>query len=123
MANILIVDDEAQMRKLVRLMLAGGGHDVMEAASGVEALKLLKNKAVDLVITDIVMPDMDGLELIKEIKKIAPAQKVLGVSGGGQNGPDLYLQLAMKFGADRIMLKPFKAKDLLETAAAMVQNA
>jgi CheY-like chemotaxis protein len=123
MATVLIVDDEAQMRKLVRLMLAENGYEVLEASTAMEALRMLKQSAVDLVITDIVMPDMDGLELIRETRKIRPDQKVLAVSGGGQNGPDLYLDLALKFGADRILLKPFRRPEVVAATAALVPGA
>jgi CheY-like chemotaxis protein len=122
MATILIVDDEAQLRRVVRLMLAMSGYEVIEAATGKEALKSIKEKEIDLVITDIFMPDMDGLELIKEIKKISSELKVLVVSGNGQNDSDLYLDLASRFGADRTMRKPFQNKDLVETTAALVNK-
>lgn len=123
MATIMVVDDEAQMRKLVRLMLTGNGYAVVEASTGKEALKYLEEGDVDLLITDIVMPDMDGLELIQEAKKLRPVQKVLAVSGGGQIGESLYLKLAKKFGADGVLLKPFRKEDMLEAAAALVSAA
>jgi CheY-like chemotaxis protein len=122
MATILIVDDEASVRKLLRLILAEGGHDVIAAGSGPEALRILQGRSVDLVITDIIMPDMDGLELIKAIKRLVPRKKLLAVSGAGKDGPGLYLELAAMLGADHILPKPFDAGEMRAAAAALIQQ-
>jgi CheY-like chemotaxis protein len=120
MATIMVVDDEPQMRRLMRRVLEAGGHEVLKASGGEEALDLLGRRPVDLVITDIVMPEMDGLELIRAIRGGAPAQKILAVSGGGQSGRMLYLDLAEKLGADGVVRKPFKARDFLRAAAELI---
>lgn len=107
-----MVDDDAQMRKLIRLLLQQAGHRVAEAGDGVEALRYLQRNRVEVVVTDVVMPDMDGLELITKVRKDHPELKILAVSGAGKEGPDLYLNLAERFGADAVLLKPFAAERL-----------
>jgi CheY-like chemotaxis protein len=120
MANILVVDDDDQMRKLIRLLLQREGHSVVEASDGLEALRLLDAGPVDLVVSDVVMPDMDGLELIRKARKAHPGLRILAVSGAGQEGPGLYLELAGRFGADAVLLKPFERVRLIEEIARLL---
>jgi CheY-like chemotaxis protein len=111
--RILIVDDEDQMRALLRLMLEPAGHEVLDAANGKVALHLQKTMPADLVITDIIMPEMEGIELIRNIRKVTPHVKIIAISGGGKIDADLCLEIADKLGADRTLLKPFSKSDLL----------
>ena len=84
MAHVLVVDDEDQMRKLIRLVLQQEGHTVVEASNGKRAIQHIQEAEIDLVISDVVMPDMDGLELIREIRRTHPGIKVLAISGPGE---------------------------------------
>ena len=108
MAHILIVDDEVSITKMVEQLLAIQGHQVVCATNGIEALKILGCQAIDLVITDIVMPEMDGYELIMELRKRPDSPKIIAMSGGavGQYSTEL-LHTALLMKADKILLKPF----------------
>ena len=97
----------------MELGLAKAGHQVTSAADGKAALRLLGEGQVDLVITDIVMPEMDGLELIRSIRKASPATKIIGMSGGGRGTPSDYLAIAQSFGAALTLAKPFSLEDLI----------
>jgi CheY-like chemotaxis protein len=120
MAHVLVVDDEDQMRKLIRIILVQEGHSVVEALNGKMAIEQIKASGVQLVITDVVMPDMDGLELIRFIRKTSSQTKIIAISGAGREGPDLYLNIAEQFGADAILMKPFTSEQLIEKVSALV---
>lgn len=120
MADILVVDDDAQMRKLMRLLLQEAGHHVAEAGNGVAALRYLQEHTVELMVTNVVMPDMDGLELILKARKADPGLRILAVSGAGEGGPTLYLDLAERFGADAVLFKSFQPEQLVAEVKRMV---
>jgi CheY-like chemotaxis protein len=122
MAHVLVVDDEDQMRKLIRLVLQQESHTVMEASNGKNAIKAFQGAGIDLVVSDVVMPDMDGLELIKAIRKNHPRVKILAISGAGKEGPGLYLNIAKQFGADAILMKPFTPAELIERVSALINT-
>ena len=122
MARVLVVDDEAQVRGLIRLILQPEGCTVVEASDGKRAIKYIQEGGIDLVISDIVMPDMDGLELIKGIRSINPGLKILAISGAGKEGPGLYLNIAENFGADAILVKPFAPDQLIEKVSALLKT-
>ena len=84
MANILVVDDEELVRATLRQMLESADHVVFEAANGKEALRSFENRAVDLVITDIIMPEKEGIETIIDLRKIAPNLRIVAISGGNR---------------------------------------
>ncbi|MFZ4437487.1 MAG: response regulator [Syntrophales bacterium] len=111
--RILVVDDNDQMREMLRLILETAGHEVLDAANGKIALHLLKTMTVDLVITDIIMPEMEGIELVMNIHKLYPRVKIIAISGGGKVDPNLCLGMAGKLGADRTLLKPFSKSTLI----------
>lgn len=108
MAHILIVDDEVIITKMVEQLLTIQGHQVVCATNGIEALKIIESKAIDLVITDIIMPDMDGYELIMGLRKQSDSPKIIAMSGGasGLDSAEL-LHTALLMKADKILLKPF----------------
>jgi CheY-like chemotaxis protein len=122
MAHVLVVDDEDQMRKLIRLVLQKEGHTVVEASNGKKAVQHIQENEIDLVISDVVMPDMDGIELIQEIRKAHPKMKILAISGAGQEGPGLYLNIAERLGADAILMKPFAPGQLIEKVSALITS-
>ena len=121
MASILVVDDNEQLRSTIRRGLTLAGHDVTEAANGRAALALLVGARFDLILTDIVMPDMEGLELTRLIRKQDATAKVIAMSGGGRGTADDYLAFATRFGATATLQKPFTIEDLTKTIAAALR--
>jgi len=112
MACILIVEDDRDLREMLKTSLLKRKFIVLEASNGKEALARFKPAMTDLVITDLIMPDEDGLKVIMKIKEIKPSIKVIAISGGGKAGPGNYLNLAKALGADEIFSKPFSVHDL-----------
>ena len=112
---ILVVDDHPIMRDVVCEMLEDAGHQVRFAAEGREALRKLSCARFDLVVTDIVMPEMDGIELIGEMSRRYPEIRVIAMSGGGERFPTHDgLAIARRLGAGVALNKPFQAEQLLE---------
>ena len=114
MQTILVIDDNEYMRNMMCDLLHRSGYQTLSAADGVEGLKLYHANKPDLVITDIIMPEKEGLEVIMELARIQPKPKIIAVSGGGIMSPATYLNLARGFGADRIVEKPFRPTEFLE---------
>jgi CheY-like chemotaxis protein len=114
MADILIIDDEAGVLRVLRKILESAGHSVTEAPDGEVALRQFEGKPADLVITDIFMPGMDGIELLVHIRKTFPDARVLAMSGGGLLSRDQALSDASLLGADQILQKPFSSAEVLE---------
>ena len=124
MARILIIDDSDPFRTLLREILEREGFDVSEAANGDLGISEFHQMHPDLVITDIVMPEKEGIQTIRELKREAPDTKIIAISGGGKhnNAPE-YLQLALDFGADRTFPKPFDKQELLQTIRDLLATA
>ncbi|ALP53008.1 hypothetical protein Tel_07470 [Candidatus Tenderia electrophaga] len=113
MANILIVDDEAPIRTLLGKIVNKDGHEVMEAEDGVHACETYRDAEIDLIITDLVMPRKNGIEMIMELKKDRPGIKVIAISGGsGFSGQIDLLSVARLLGAKHIIKKPFTVDEI-----------
>lgn len=124
MAHILVVDDESGITMVVKELLVRMNYDVLTAKSGKEALEKLSLGPVDLLITDIVMPDMDGLELITEVQRTLPKVRIIAMSGGGDKlGPGNYLADAKRLGAAYCLTKPFMLSELSATVSKALSNA
>ena len=113
MATILVVDDDDQMRKMLRGALERKGYTVIEAENGVSAMSLQRATPADLVITDIIMPEKDGIDTMKELQVEFPDVKVIAISGGKRGGPQNYLMLAEMYNAARTFAKPFDLEEML----------
>jgi CheY-like chemotaxis protein len=113
LAIILVVDDDDAFRSMLRRTLQRAGYDVVEATDGKAALEALSGAMVDLVITDIVMPNMEGIETIRALRRSYPQLKIIAMSGGGRLKPEGYLDVAKLFGAFRVLRKPFESEELL----------
>ena len=113
MARILIIDDESQIRSMLRLMLERVGYEVLEAADGMEGIRQYRDNPADLIITDLIMPNKDGIGMIIELKKEFPSVKIIAMSGGGVNRPEGYLDGAKKLGATRTLTKPIDRDEML----------
>jgi DNA-binding response OmpR family regulator len=114
MTSVLVIDDEVGIRRLLRRALEKQGYEVMDAADGKEGIKLFRANPTDLVITDIVMPNQEGVETIQELKQDFPQVIIIAISGGGSAKDGLYLHLAKEFGAARVYDKPFDMEKFLK---------
>ena len=113
MESVLIIDDEPQIRSMIRLVLERAGYSVMEAADGVEGIRRFHENPANLIITDLIMPNKDGIGMIIELKKEFPDVKIIAMSGGGLNRPEGYLRGAQKLGAACTLSKPINRQELL----------
>ena len=113
MARILVIEDSDPIRSFLRDTLEFAGHTVIEARNGHEGLALLPHRTVDLVITDIVMPEMEGFEVLREVRRTDPGMKIIAISGAGPDGGTNYLQTAKLMGAGKVLTKPFSVDVLL----------
>jgi CheY-like chemotaxis protein len=115
MAHILLVEDSPEVSMTVREILQTAGHTVEDAASGTEAIKALKGSKFDAIVSDIWMPGMDGIALLKEIRGAGNEIPVVVISGGAPNAPLTYTApLAATFGANAVVYKPFEKAELLK---------
>ena len=122
MARVLVIDDEEQVRTLIREVLEGAGHEVMEAGNGREAMKLYEANPTNVVITDLVMPEQDGLEIIRELRRRFPAVKIIAVSGAQQKLNLDLLYVAEKLGALHTLEKPFEIRKLVALVEELLQD-
>lgn len=121
MAKILVVDDEQNIRNILRESLKHEDHDIFEASTGQEASEVLASQAIDLVITDLVMPGKTGLDLIMEIKELHPDLTIIAISGGGGiNGRFDYLPIAQLIGANNIIKKPFSINEIKRSVSDLL---
>jgi CheY-like chemotaxis protein len=116
--RILVIDDEDLARFTLREMLLSLGHEVLEARDGREGLARLGAGGVDLVVTDILMPNMDGVEFVMTARKDWPNLKIIAISGGGRTRNLDFLDLAKDYGAVAVLSKPFGKADLLAALEA-----
>ena len=121
MARILVIDDDPQVRAMLRQMLERAGYEVVDARDGKEAIKRYHEERVDLVITDLIMPEMEGIETIMELQRDNPDAKIIAISGGGRIGPESYLHIAEQLGALRTFAKPIEREEFLETVEEVLK--
>ncbi len=113
MAKILIIDDDVQIRKLLQNLLDRAGYEVAVAADGKEGLDAYRRAPADLIITDLIMPEKEGIEMILELRQESPVVKIIAISGGARIAPENYLRMAESLGASRTFSKPVDRKALL----------
>ena len=133
MAKILIVDDEEDVRIALQQVLERAGYDVTVAATGNEGLDLLKKERADLVITDVIMPGIDGITTARKIREKYRDTRIIVISGGGKAAPDpyepdaistrSYLASASSAGADRTLTKPFDREELLRVVRGLLDES
>lgn len=123
LARILVVDDEEDIRDISRLLLENAGYEVVLAESGASALVALGRQTCDLVVVDMLMPEMDGVEVINELHRRDPAQKILAMSGGGHAPKESYLQIARMCGVQALLAKPFNQSQLLRAVESALGTA
>jgi CheY-like chemotaxis protein len=120
--SVLIVDDNADIRSFVKIVLERAGFQAQVAADGERALELQRAHPVDVLITDIFMPERDGIELIHQFKSEFPQVKIIAMSGGGRISKRDYLPLVADIGADLVLRKPFAADTLLSMLQDLVPH-
>jgi CheY-like chemotaxis protein len=113
MPGVLIVEDEKELREMLSVSLTRRKYTVLEAENGKDAIAHFKPSITDLVVTDLIMPEEDGLKVIMKLRELKPSIKIIAISGGGKAGPGSYLNLAKALGADAIYSKPFSINDLI----------
>ncbi len=113
MTRVLIIDDEDLVRAAFRMALERAGFEIFDAASGPLGVKSLVEHGVDLVITDLIMPDKDGFETIDEIRSLRPSVPIIAVTGGGPMGPDRLLARVKEMGIGVALKKPVNRQELL----------
>ncbi len=114
MKRVLVVDDEQDQREAVRSLLEVHGYGVTEARNGAEARRLFEAQPFDVVVTDIVMPEVEGTEMIRQLRRIRPDAKIIALSGSDYAERGAYLRIAKSLGAQKTFLKPVDSEDLLE---------
>ncbi len=122
MSLILVVDDEELVRKTIVQTLAKLDHEIIAVENGLEAVKYCQDNEPDLMITDIIMPDMEGIELIMKLHEKSPQMKIIAISGGGRISNFDFLEIAEKMGADVILHKPFLPSELRESVQNLLKS-
>ncbi len=120
--RILIIDDDEQIRELLRKVMVWSGYEVVEAENGKVGLQLQKENPAKVVITDLIMPEKEGLETISILRRDYDDLKIIAISGGGQMGPEAYLPAARELGADRIFSKPFDLQEIVAAVKELIDD-
>lgn len=123
MPHLLIIDDEEPLRRMLKTAFERKGYTVDAAGDGVQGLRLMRERPAELVITDLIMPDKEGLETIRELKQEYPGVPIIAVSGGGRIHPGDYLSIAGRMGAARTFQKPLELKDLFGAVEELLAGA
>lgn len=121
MASILIIDDDDILRATLARALEIFGHTVRQAADGNEGIAAYRAQPADLVLTDIVMPEKEGLDIIRDLRRDFPNLRIIAMSGGLAYDPKLYLHMAERFGATAVLAKPFDVEQLRQTVDAALK--
>jgi DNA-binding response OmpR family regulator len=122
MAKILVLDDELSILLMIKKMLEKAGHEVSLALNGKEGMELFEKDRPDMLITDIIMPEKEGLETIFELRRKYPELKIIAISGGGRISPDGYLPGAKLLGADMTFQKPLDQKEFLLAVSQLLNK-
>lgn len=120
MPLVLVIDDDRLTRRMIRQTLENAGHAVIEAADGLAGFRIAGKRRPAVVITDIVMPDWDGISTIRALRATPLDVKILAISGRGGSGGASYLRMARKLGADEVLAKPFSDDALLSVLGRLL---
>ena len=120
--HALLVDDDKSIRFLLSTALTDSGFRVSEAENGQQALSIYRNEFPDVIITDILMPDRDGLELMMAIQGLNPDAKIIAITGGGNLNQSLLLKMSETLGATRVLQKPFNPEELVDAARELLSS-
>jgi CheY-like chemotaxis protein len=122
MPGVLIVEDDNELREMLKTSLLRHRYTVLEAVNGKEAINHFKASLTDIVVTDIIMPEEDGLKVIMKLRELKPSIRIIAISGGGKAGPGSYLNLAKALGADAVFFKPFSINDLVKKIESLLNT-
>ncbi len=122
MTRIIVIDDEERICILFKMALERAGYEVDVAANGVEGINLQHKNPAQLIITDLVMPEKEGIETIIDLRRDFPKVKIIAVSGGGRITPDSYLNTAGILGADRTFKKPVNLEELIKAVRQILEE-
>lgn len=123
MATVLVIDDDPQIRRLTARILTDLHHEVIEAGDGRQGLRLVLQQRPAMVLTDILMPEKEGIELIRDIRREAPGVHIIAMSGGGTTAKAMmFLDFALALGADAVLRKPFRAAELADAVTRVLGN-
>ncbi|RJF77333.1 response regulator [Azospirillum cavernae] len=114
MASVLIIDDDDMVRTMLLRTITRGGHEAFGARDGVEGVARFREHPADLVITDIFMPNQEGLATIMELRRVTPNLKIIAISGGGARASLDVLPVAEALGAQKTLRKPFTPAEVME---------
>jgi DNA-binding response OmpR family regulator len=122
MPGVLIVEDDKELREMLKMALLRNDFTVFEADNGKTALAGFKPQLTDIVVTDLIMPEEDGLKVVIKLREMKPSIKIIAISGGGKVGPGSYLNLARALGADATYSKPFSINELVSKIKQLLDN-
>ena len=123
MAAILLVEDEKAVRDVLTRMLEGAGHAVTPAADGTAALRLIDLQSFDLIVADLLLPDTDGMQILRELRARKSPLKMIAISGGGRGSATDYLEMAKILGAVETLQKPIAPATLVAAVARVLDPA
>jgi CheY-like chemotaxis protein len=123
MPKILVIEDNAIVRNTISRILKTGGYEVCLAGDGLQGMSVFRQEHPDLVISDIIMPEQEGIATIRQIRAESPDMKIIAISGGARMGNIDFLQIAKKMGACDVLPKPFDPEELLDRVAACLKAA
>lgn len=118
--SILVVDDEPELRDVIGRVLTDAGHRVTCAANGRDAIAKMSEQAFELVLTDVIMPEKDGMQVITEARRKHPGIRIVAMSGGGHIPREQYLKIATGLGAHAVLEKPFTNQELADVIGAVL---
>ena len=121
MARILIIDDEPIIRDVLIETLEREGYETVAASDGNDGIKIHQENPADLIITDLIMPEKEGIETIMELRRDSQDVKIIAMSGGGKIDPNTYLQIAKTVGAVKTLAKPIRIEELLKTVQEVLE--
>lgn len=123
MSRVLLIDDDAELRAALAEALLEAGFEVVEASDGARGVRIQRENPVDVVVSDIFMPEQEGIETMSKLRSMYPALRIIAISGGvAKSGNYNYLPVAMDMGADRCLQKPFKIAQLLSTIRELLDR-
>jgi DNA-binding response OmpR family regulator len=120
MPRILVIDDDDQVRLMLQIALEKSGFEVLTAENGKIGLAMFREQSADLIVTDIIMPEQEGIETIVELRRDFPDTKIIAISGGGKVSPESYLTMADALGASRTFSKPLDMDEFLEAVQKLL---